>query len=81
MTGLVVPSEQDGQDAGGVAVTVPTANDPQGIWNAYVAAGDTREERRARLAQAPEQMRPGIESHVRTVFALRQRGQHEEERE
>ena len=56
-------------------MTVPTAREPQGVWNAYVAAGDTREERHARLAQAPEQMRAGIESHVRTVFALHRRGQ------
>jgi hypothetical protein len=42
-----------------------------GLWNAYVAAGATREERVRRLAEAPEQLRPGIESHVRTVFAIR----------
>lgn len=42
-----------------------------GQWNAYVAAGQTREARAARLAEVPEALRPGVESHVRTVFALR----------
>lgn len=42
-----------------------------GQWNAYVAAGEHRDERNARLAQCPEALRPAVMSHVRTVFALR----------
>lgn len=47
-----------------------------GEWNAYVAAGKTRGERRRRLEEAPDGLRPSIESHVRTVFAIRARQQH-----
>lgn len=49
----------------------PGAQDGPGVWNAYVAAGETRAERRERLDRAPEALRAGIEAHVRTVFALR----------
>jgi hypothetical protein len=42
-----------------------------GNWNAYVGSGSTREERRERLADVPEEMRASVESHVRTVFKLR----------
>lgn len=45
----------------------------QGCWNAYVAAGATKEERAVRLAECPEEFRAGVESHVRTVFAIRSR--------
>lgn len=44
-----------------------------GYWNAYVVAGKTRDERRERLERVPEPLRAGVESHVRTVFAIRQR--------
>ena len=47
----------------------PRATAPQ--WQPYVAAGATRTERAARLAEAPEHLRARIESHVRTVFAIR----------
>ena len=40
------------------------------VWQPYVAAGRTRDERAKRLAQAPEALRKRIESHVRTVFAI-----------
>ena len=50
---------------------LPLPSDPPGCWNAYVAAGRTREDRARRLAEAPEAMRRGIEAHVRTVFAIR----------
>jgi len=42
-----------------------------GWWNARVAAGATVEERRALLEECPEEFRAGVESHVRTEFALR----------
>ena len=45
-----------------------------GQWNAYVASGANLTERNARLAQCPERLRPSVESHVRTVFAIRTRG-------
>lgn len=47
----------------------PRATGPQ--WNAYVTSGATRDERRSRVAQCPEHLRDGVESHVTTVFALR----------
>jgi len=49
----------------------PDPRAPAGCWNAYVAAGASREERAARLAECPEGLRAGVESHVRTVFAVR----------
>jgi hypothetical protein len=53
---------------------IPACPDPRacgGQFNAWVAAGATRDERRSRLAQCPEHLRVGVESHVQTVFALR----------
>lgn len=54
---------------------VPAALPPDGAgpgqWNAYVADGETREIRRERLAQCPPEYRERVESHVKTVFALR----------
>jgi hypothetical protein len=41
------------------------------MWNGYVEAGSTREERAKRLAECPEHLRAGVESHVRTVFLIR----------
>ncbi len=46
-----------------------------GEWNAYVAAGADREERRARLAECPEEFRESVTRHVRTFFELRKRNQ------
>ena len=53
------PDTQPGPDAG------------VGEWNAYVAAGDSLEERRARLDQCPDEYRDRVRSHVQTVFAIR----------
>lgn len=53
---------------------LPVPPDPgacAGQWNAYVESGLTREERARRLAEAPAELRLGIESHVRTCFAIR----------
>jgi hypothetical protein len=58
-------------------MSLPACPDPGaslGQWNAYVAAGANRAERAARLGQCPERLRPRVEDHVRTVFALRTRG-------
>lgn len=41
-----------------------------GLWNGYVTTGTTKAERRRRLQEVPEHLRPGVESHVRTVFML-----------
>lgn len=45
------------------------ASAPQ--WQAYAAQGDSLSERRARIAQAPEAMRPRIEAHLRTLWEVR----------
>ncbi len=50
---------------------IPGHNAPLGVWNAWVARGVTRDERRARLERVPAPMRADVESHLRTVFALR----------
>lgn len=47
--------------------------DLPGYWNAFVLQGQTRDERRERLERVPERFRAGVESHVRTAFAIRQR--------
>jgi hypothetical protein len=60
--------------ARGPLKTVPAPPDPRASgpqWNSYVAEGDTKAERKARLEACPEALRAGVESHVRTVFALR----------
>ena len=44
-----------------------------GYWNAWVMQGATKAQRRERLERVPELFRAGVESHVRTVFAIRQR--------
>ena len=40
-------------------------------WNAYVASGETRAARKARLGECPETFRADVERHVRTFFAIR----------
>ncbi len=44
-----------------------------GEWNAYVAAGADREERKARLAECPRHFKESVTCHVRTVFEMRKR--------
>lgn len=44
-----------------------------GQWNAYVASGRTREQRRARLMEVPEVMREAVRGHVVTVFGVRRK--------
>lgn len=43
----------------------------QGVANAYVLAGSSKEDRVKRLAELPEDMRTKADQHVRTVFAVR----------
>ena len=45
----------------------------RGQWNAYVAAGATREDRARRLLEVPEAWRESVAGHVRMVFYLRGR--------
>ena len=47
----------------------PDWSGPQ--WNAWVAAGATREDRKARLEQVSEQYRKDVERHLKTVWAIR----------
>ncbi len=51
-------------------------NDSRGEWAAYVEAGQTLEERRARLACCPQQVQDYVKSHLKTVFALKRRSKH-----
>ena len=50
---------------------VPTRYDNHGTWNAYVAAGKTREERAARLATVPDNLRQSVANHVRCYFNVK----------
>ena len=46
----------------------PAPNAPPNPWRLYVAAGSTRDERRARLAECPEGLREAVEGWVRAFF-------------
>lgn len=39
-------------------------------WNAYVAAGKDRTDRKARLEEVPEELKAGVIVHVKTVVSL-----------
>jgi hypothetical protein len=41
-------------------------------WNAYVESGKDIQERRARLAEVPDEWRESVRAHVATVFALKE---------
>jgi len=45
-----------------------------GEWNSFVAKGETRDIRRARLFQCPERFRDDVRIHTETVFRLKNRG-------
>lgn len=49
----------------------PTRYDNQGTWNAAVERGDTREERAARLATVPDNLRQAVKNHVQVYFRIR----------
>lgn len=53
----------------------PKPSDPAGVWNAYVEAGTDKDDRNARLAEAPEHLRRAIRQHVNTAW------QHQQKRE
>jgi hypothetical protein len=40
-------------------------------WNAYVEAGESKDERRKRLAEVTAEHRDAVKRHVQTVFAIR----------
>ena len=46
----------------------PIPGSPSSTWQWYVAAGSTRDERRARLAECPEGLREAVEGWVRAFF-------------
>ncbi len=46
-------------------------NNCMGEWNAYVAAGETREIRQHRLSETPENIRSDVKRHVITVFRMK----------
>lgn len=54
-------------------VVRPRTGASAGQWNAYVSAGASTEERRSRLDECPPEFRAGVESHVRTMFAIRRK--------
>lgn len=41
------------------------------VWQGYVVSGKTREQRRARLEEVPEEYRDKVRRHVETYFAVR----------
>lgn len=52
-------------------MTIPTNPANLGVLNAYVEAGKDREERAARLATVPDNLRPMVAHHVQTYFRIR----------
>ena len=42
----------------------------KGEWNGYVVSGKSREERRRRLDEVPEEWRDAVKRHVETYFAI-----------
>jgi len=48
-------------------------NESMGEWNAYVAAGETSEIRKERLADTPRHIRGAVKNHAVTVFRMRKR--------
>mgnify|MGYP003600944317 FL=1 len=52
-------------------MTLPPDSAPIATWNAYVEAGDTREERAARLATVPENLRQQVRAHVACYFRVK----------
>lgn len=52
-------------------MTIPTNPANLGVLNAYVEAGDTREERAARLATVPDNLRQAVERHVQAYFRIK----------
>ena len=51
----------------------PTQSDSAPIWQAYVEAGTTKDERNRRLQAAPEGMKERIRGHVMTAWLHQQK--------
>ena len=49
-------------------MTAPSQHAPINPWRLYVAAGSTRDERRARLAECPDEYRQAVEEWVRRFY-------------
>ena len=52
-------------------MTIPPTSASVATWNAYVEAGDTREERAARLATVPDNLRQAVKNHVQAYFRIK----------
>ena len=52
-------------------MTLPPDSAPIATWNAYVESGDTREERAARLATVPDNLRQQVRAHVACYFRVK----------
>jgi len=49
---------------------MPTADDPPGVWQAWVAQAGDQDARYKRLAQVPDDLRPTVRLHLRTIDAI-----------
>jgi hypothetical protein len=47
---------------------MPSQNDPINCWRLHVAAGSTRDERRARLAECPDEYKTEVRLWVERFF-------------
>lgn len=52
-------------------MTLPPDSAPIATWNAYVESGKDREERAARLATVPDNLRQRVMAHVACYFKVR----------
>ena len=52
-------------------MTIPTNPANLGVLNAYVEAGKDREERAARLATVPDNLRQQVRAHVACYFRVK----------
>ncbi len=52
-------------------MTLPPDSAPIATWNAYVEAGKDREERAARLATVPDNLRQAVQRHVQAYFLIK----------
>lgn len=51
---------------------IPPNSANLGMLNAYVERGETREERAARLATVPDNLRQAVQRHVQAYFRIKQ---------
>ena len=50
---------------------IPPTSANLGMLNAYVERGDTREDRAARLATVPDNLRQAVKNHVQAYFFIK----------